>query len=461
VTRIHFVTALALWFVLRIGLGLLPGYPSDVVQIKSWALSSAVHGPAAIYETSTYDYPPVFSYLIYPLGKLYLALHPEIGAAEMTRGEGDLLRFRSSDGTLYRHPSFPRARSGVSSRPRFESLPGSQGFSLLVKLPGLFFDLVIAAVLFRLVSSGGTWGPTRTSPRWGRLAAAAWLWNPALLWNSGYWGMPDPIHGAFALVAVTSLGVARWGKSGAAMAIAVLMKPLAAPLVPLWVWVIAARSGGPGLARGLGAAVGATSLVFWPFFVWGDGPTVVARVFADLSAMPFTSINAHNLWLFIGPWKPTSTPLFLGLSSGVIGPGLALAAIFVLLFVNRTWLVGGREEDRVDPKIFTGRLLVVASAIAGSFFLVSTHMHENHLFTAIPFITAVAGRDRRLAWLTVGLSGAFFFNLVLHDPSLGMPVRNGGEFWSLHRLVTSANACGVTATVVYLYRTAWRVRSII
>jgi hypothetical protein len=52
------------------------------------------------------------------------------------------------------------------------------------------------------------------------------------------------------------------------------------------------------------------------------------------------------------------------------------------------------------------------------FFFVSTHMHENHLFQALPLLLAVAGRSRALAWLAAGCSIAILLNTTLHDPWL-------------------------------------------
>ncbi|NIR60752.1 MAG: hypothetical protein GWO02_15215 [Gammaproteobacteria bacterium] len=64
------------------------------------------------------------------------------------------------------------------------------------------------------------------------------------------------------------------------------------------------------------------------------------------------------------------------------------------------------------------RLITLATAVTMSFFLLSTHMHENHMFLAIPLLLAVAGRHPLLLRLAVGASVAVFVNMVLHDLKL-------------------------------------------
>jgi len=65
------------------------------------------------------------------------------------------------------------------------------------------------------------------------------------------------------------------------------------------------------------------------------------------------------------------------------------------------------------------RILGLAFLVALGFFMLATHMHENHLFVAIPLLlplTALTGP--KLAWtrgLFVALSAGVFLNLVLHD----------------------------------------------
>ena len=119
---------------------------------------------------------------------------------------------------------------------------------------------------------------------------------------------------------------------------------------------------------------------------------------------------------------------------------------------------------------YQSRLLLVAAAITGSFFLLSTHMHENHLFMTIPLLIAVSGRSPKFGWLMLGASLSVAINMMLHD--LDLPYALG--FASAASAVASphaaelghpyltwlqlvggyANSAVVTVTVIAIYLAA-------
>ena len=128
--------------------------------------------------------------------------------------------------------------------------------------------------------------------------------------------------------------------------------------------------------------------------------------------MPYASVNGHSLWWVVAPWRDATVPLIAGVAPRTLGLVLFLAGYALLLYRSRGWLARGYDPERA------ARLFVLAAAIAVWFFFVSTHMHENHLYQALPLLLAVAGRSRALAWLTAGCSVAILLNTALHDPWL-------------------------------------------
>jgi hypothetical protein len=76
-----------------------------------------------------------------------------------------------------------------------------------------------------------------------------------------------------------------------------------------------------------------------------------------------------------------------------------------------------RRRD-LDSAEYTGRLFALAAAITAAFFFLSTHMHENHLFMALPLLLAVAGARRQAAGLFLACTIAVTLNMMLHDPEL-------------------------------------------
>lgn len=419
VSRGLFRTLLLVYVPLRLYLATLPGYAPDVAQYKRWAAGVVAGGLSSAYETTGVDYPPLFLYLLWPLAKIYAVVGPRDAAG---------------------------------------GLQDSMLWTGLIKTPHLVFDVGLAALLCGLVGTAGLWGPARADPGWGRLAALLYLWNPAVLFGSAYWGQPDGIHSVLALAALACLGADRMLGAGVLLAAAGMMKPLAAPLVPLLAAVAALRRGVRGLTVvGLGA-LGMVLATLLPFLVSGRGLAVMRQLVVDLNAMPFTSVNAHNVWWIVGPWQPATGVL------QAIGFGLFVTVDGLLLWRSRRWLAAGHDVAAQCA----GIMLLGAAAVA-CFFLLSTSMHENHLFLAIPLLLAVAGRRRALGWLALGCSLAVFLNMFLHDPHL--PTRLPGVLgWrspvrdpALHRPYTWLQLVGSYVDTVLVatvaggtYLAAWR-----
>ena len=260
--------------------------------------------------TSDMDYPPLYVYMLAPLGKIYGWF---AGPADHRLAESEV------------QPSL----------------------TLLVKFPPLLFDLAIAFLLYGI-------GPGRRPPPPPRAGAvrrerprpatttSPWSVHARRLppesggpFNDGYWGEPDSVHCFFVLAAFLALGsrTARIGglrrrtddaaadrrrrrtappapgwPAWVLLTLATLMKPLGAPFFPLLLVLSLAFAGLRSTLLGIGAAAGATLLVFAPFLVHGQGVEVARRVVGDVSLMAYTSSNAHNLWWVLGPWRDAEKP---------------------------------------------------------------------------------------------------------------------------------------------------------
>ena len=370
ISRGAFFVSLFAYGLLRLWLASLPGYEVDVNQYKEWALGSGLMGFPAIYEVTSADYPPLSLMVFYGVGSAFVASQPPFESGEIP----------------------------VEIVPTF-----------LIKLPHLVFDLLIGGLLVWLVGRVGLWGDNRRGEGWGRLAACLYWWNPAVLFGSAYWGQFDSLHGFLALVAVAALGADRMALAGGALAAASLSKPLAAPLVPLLALAAGLRRGVRGFVTAGLSGLAIAALVFAPFWLTGRLLPVLERVLGDVEAMPYTSLNAHNLWWWLGPWQDASALWLGGLSARDVGVGLFLLVYLGVLLRLWQWL---RVATGVE---YRAGLFVAAAAVISSFFFLSTHMHENHLFLVLPLLLAVAGRNRRLATLAGLCTLAIFLNEFLHD----------------------------------------------
>lgn len=403
------VAVLALRFVLMS----LPGYPPDLQTYKLWALVSGVRGVHTIYDSpepydparlgaqsgpeakgidqiqANYDYPPLYAYLLAPLGWLYAAVAPDPG-------------------------------KGYS---------GSIVFTMIVKLPPLTFDLAIALLLRRAIRSRG--GPGGWPSRAGGAVALLYLALPPVLFDSAYWGQPDSIHTFFVLLALLFALDGRAVRTGVALSLACLMKPLGLPFVPLVAFALLLRAGWRRTSLGALAGIGVGLLLFLPYIVTGRGPLVWDRFTGHVDLMPYTSVNAHNLWGLIGPWGNAGDSLLGPLTPKAIGLILFAVAYCLALLGVRRWERSRRDDDT---------WFLAGGAVAFSFFFFSTHMHENHLFTLLPFALILAGRDRPWRIWATGVTLAVLANMAIHDLELGRLLFGGGRGNSAAQALAAANS---------------------
>ena len=353
---------------LRWWLASLPGYVPDVNAYKRWALRAGLDGIHTIYdgEGRDFDYPPLYAYLLAPVARFYDLVVP--GAARA------------------------RADTGI--------------FTILVKIPPLTFDVLLALLLSLAVDRLGLWGAAgrHRFPPW--LPGLLYMLHPAVLFDGGYWGQPDSVHTFFVFLATVLLIAKRPGWAWTAATLGCLMKPPAAPFLPLLAVLTLLCCRVRGLIRGAVAASGTALLVFSPFLLTGRGTLLASRLLGDVGLMAYTSVNAHNLWWLLGPWKPAKEPAVLGLTPMQLGLGV-FGLLYALLLLA---LLLERGEDR-RPSAW----IAAAGAVAVTFFAFSTHMHENHLFSFIPFTVALAGRSKRWALIAAAAAITMLANMAFGD----------------------------------------------
>ncbi|MBV8197186.1 MAG: hypothetical protein JO263_03550, partial [Candidatus Eremiobacteraeota bacterium] len=381
------------------------GFKTDVGTFEAWASALVNRGFATFYGTIGFaDYPPGYFYILAVVGKVV-----QVTAA------------------------------------------GGYGLLLLVKLPAILADLGVGALLYALVR--------RFAPNGVAIGAAAfYLLNPAVIYNSALWGQVDSISGGLALLAIyallrsdddTSTGSVNWWIVGAwlAFAYSLLIKPQAAVLLPLMIafaFVDDARRRRRLLSTGIGivAALLLALLLTEPFhasnpiaaFAW-----LLNQYASGSSVYAYNSVNAFNLWALRGSlWQPDSTYI-------LVMPqyvwGVLLVAAAVALTVWRYC------QER------SSRSLLEGCAIATiAFFILATRMHERYLFNGVLFTIACIPFARRYLWGAVALSAVLFANLVyslqyLAVVSNQIPGMNSQNLWGPG---TQALAGLAVATFFYL-----------
>ena len=410
------------------------GFATDLAAYASWALTLAEHGTAGFYANAGFaDYPPAYLYLLWPIG---------------------LLVGQSADGA---------ARAGD-----------------LVKVPPILLDVAVGYMLYRL-ALGWAW-PGRRAQAVALAAAALYLFNPVTFYDSALWGQSDAA-GAFVLLLGAAALIRGNSEGAAAMAAAAalvkpqfgvillpivafvllkrhLLRPGSGPRHPPWApralaaW-LSREQGWPRLLTAFAAAWTTFFVVALPF---GMGPfEYLERMFGTASGYAYLSVNAFNLWAFVGSggtasladawrWSDDTLPLL-----GLI-PGLAIGA--ALLLAGFLWgsLRAAIRDDRWT-------LLVALAFLAIAFFVLPTRVHERYIVPAVALLPllAVASRGWAVALLLLSIGAFINLHAILTLPLYGtdnvtaLPL--GACFRSPPLIVVSA----VTQTVVGLWA-AWQLR---
>jgi len=274
------------------------------------------------------------------------------------------------------------------------------GIRVLMKAPAATADIGIALlVAFAL----------RDRPRWAVAGAAVILLHPAVIDVSAWWGQYESVYLLAALVATILAINGRNGWAAAAIAISVMTKPQALPLLlpfAAWFW---AAGGWRAVARAslVGAAV--ISGLWLPFIAAG-GPVDYLRNLGTYQNEIFNvlSLRAWNVWWLVQ--EAAAGGAFIADDVAIVGP-------FTLRHLG--YVIAGILEVAVaavivrDPRPRT-LILGLASGVL-VFFAFATQMHERYAYGALVFlallITQPAGR-----WLGLAFGAALTLNLLAAIP---------------------------------------------
>jgi hypothetical protein len=309
----------------------------------------------------------------------------------------------------------------------------SPTFSVLLKLPLVLADALTAALIGWAVRRRA--GPARPALPW--LAACAYWLNPAVIVAGAVLGYLDALYALPLTAALLLAALGRFGASGAAWALAFMMKLQGLFVAPALA-VLGVRGGARGLARGaLGAAL-VIAATCAPFALRGSLIGVVAGVGGNIpglgpgSAEDYLSANQVNLWWLwsyfweagaerAGPGVLTRiVPVSMIREMGVADLNLWTQGLFLAFLLGTTGLWLWRRGRRGGPLAVADLFLLPLHFWGATMLLAS--IHENHLLGALPLLALLAalaagGGARRDAWrlgvLYAALSAIAGLNLTL------------------------------------------------
>lgn len=279
--------------------------------------------------------------------------------------------------------------------------PGLLGLRLLLKLPAVTADIVGGAISYVLVR--------RFSNHLTALMTAAFVvLNPALIYDSAYWGQLDSVPVFIALAAVAALLLGFRIFAWVLLACAILVKSPVAVLTPLFL-VYPMATGDPAertarfraMCCGLLAALVATYLLGMPFYA-DHNPFRVFRHLAGLlvggsSQYPFLSDNAFNVYALFFPFQFSDATriLFVPMKAWAWLFFVAVAASIVVRYASSR----GR-----------GVFLEAACLMLFALFMLAPEMHERYLVYALGFCCVLV-TWKRYTTLATGISLTLLLNM--------------------------------------------------
>ncbi len=284
---------------------------------------------------------------------------------------------------------------------------------------GYFLDLVLKliGVIFNLFILWIIWLNYRKDEDTKIIFAAllGYGLNLAIIFNTSYWGQTDSIS-SFLIVSAFYLqkNLRKPELSAALAAAAVMAKPTIWPLALLVAVAILKWNGVRRFISAGMAGVATITLLLSPFIIAGRFNDIVEALLIQIDASPYVSANAHNLWWIIQGGLP-----MIHVAADFIGPfsykeaGILLSGSFIAITIWKFWNSKSAEA-----------LYLAAASIAFGFFMLSTHMHENHWFMVFPVFAMIAFRKPVFRKFFYALSFVFIVNLLLHDPYLSYSIHD-------------------------------------
>jgi len=276
----------------------------------------------------------------------------------------------------------------------------------LFKMPAVLADMATAILIYWLLRR-------RVSEVVARLVALLYVVQPVVVHNAAIWGQVDAVHTLWMVLSLEAVTRRRPYLMGAWALLALLTKPQAIILAPVWAAVLVVGFGPitwQGVLRRVGGCAAMAAVVF----------AVVAEIFQDNSPgsglwdayfkavgfYPNLHLNGFSLWFLVNPLA-TPDPSFaaygrddlasiLGLTPRHLGL-VAFALVATMVFI-RLW------QRRADAET----LRWAARVLPLAFFVLPTQIHERYLFPAVALWAW--GFQPRLSWwvgwVVIGLAAA-------------------------------------------------------
>ncbi len=238
---------------------------------------------------------------------------------------------------------------------------------VLYKIPAILADMGTGYLIYHIVQS-------TKAKSLALLAAATYLFNPAIIANSTLWGQVDSFTAFFLLLSLSLLSPLPV-LAGVSFALGALVKPQILFVAPLVLLLLLKQK--KWLRYTTSFLLPAAIIYIAAYIPFASGNVVnfiFERLGQTMNQYPYTSINAFNFWALSGMWRSDV--------EGIVTPKLIGYALFLVT-------AGGVSLYRIKSlKEKTGAYYLSAIILLSSY-LFFTRMHERHMLPVLaPLIVA-------------------------------------------------------------------------
>lgn len=262
-------------------------------------------------------------------------------------------------------------------------------FYFILKLPAILSELILGYLTYKFCQK-------YLSKKVSLYASILVLLNPGFIFNSAVWGQIDGLLTLLMVLAILYLKDGKIIVSSIFLGLAILIKPQALALVPIYVLYNLKSFSAKKIFFSLVPSLLIFLIFSLPFFPTQPIGGIVNLVKNMVNDYSYTSLFAYNLWGVVGFWINDLTGDILSYKN--LGS--------VLLFTY--WIFLSYFFLRRNLGLFS----LSALATLGFFFL-PTRVHERYLYPALVFLIFAAAETRniKILLLQIILSLVYFLNI--------------------------------------------------
>lgn len=281
--------------------------------------------------------------------------------------------------------------------PNFELF--TRNLIFLLKLPAIIFDLLTGILIFLILRK-----QFNLKYYWSILILILYLFNPALIYNSSYWGQVDSLHTFFILLGLFFTTKNKFSWAWVLLTIALFIKLQSIIFFPLILFLNLQKRGAKNVFKNILLAVTITIVICFPFILAGKILLIIKIPFILAGGYPYISLNAFNVWWLYYPAIIFDTSKFLGLVPYFL-IGLAIFFLSYFLAIKKSL------KESSTPRVYLiGAFLVLV------FFMFLTRVHERYLYPLFPLLALAMGKEKKILFIYLLLSFSHFANLVAVAP---------------------------------------------